>query len=129
MRLANQRPVIDDVIIFTSSSTNQRPDPGHMTDIHCVQLIRDRDFVMCDVIDDTIYYSLSLANQRSVFGSRDHEQPIRGHYSGHVIKNSQSGAIIRGIASFGAVWLGLGYGLGLGLGLGFGLGVRVRVRG
>ena len=64
---------------------------------------------MCDVIDDIIYYSLSLTNQRSVFVSRDQEQPIRGHYSG--------------IATFGAVWLGLGYGLGLGLGLGLGMGL------
>ena len=37
---------------------------------------------MCDVINDIIYYSLSLTNQSSVFGSRDQEQPIKGHYSG-----------------------------------------------
>ena len=43
MRLANQRPAIDDIIISILSSTNQRPDTGHVTNIHCVQLIRDRD--------------------------------------------------------------------------------------
>ena len=52
-----------------------------------------------------------------------------------MIKNSQSEAIILGITTFGAVWLGLGYGLGLGLGLvlglgfGLGLGLGGRVKG
>ena len=62
---------------------------------------------MCDVIDDIIYYNLSLANQRPGLG--------------HVIKNSQSEAIILGNASFGTLCLGLGLGLGLGFGLGLGL--------
>ena len=73
---------------------------------HTISQSETEIYVTCDVIEEIIYYSLSLANQSSVFGSRDQEQPFRGHYSGNT--------------TFDTLGLGLGYGVGLGLGLGFG---------
>ena len=72
---------------------------------------------------------MSLANHRLVFGSRDQEQPIRGHYSG----NCHFWRSMVRVWARVRVWLGYGSGLGLGYGPGLGLEFilrgRVRVKG
>ena len=72
---------------------------------------------------------MSLANHRSVLGSRDQEQPIRGHYSGNCHFSSSMVRVrvwarVR-VRARVRVWLGYGSGLGLG----FNLMGRVRVKG